>query len=247
MEKIKIISLYGFLGLPADWDLIRSYLMVSPLAHQFEWWSVDYMNTPGLDTECDFTAWAKNFNNSVQQKFAVGPRILLGYSLGGRLALHALKRNPELYDQAIFISTNPGLQSEKDKEERAKTDQRWSEQFLKTPWAELMSTWNAQAVFKDSLSEPLRLEAAYDREKLARALVEWSLARQEDFQEFILQRGSQILWACGEKDIKFASQAMELQRSSSQLRAEIFPRASHRVLFDQPHDLAQKIISFLIS
>jgi 2-succinyl-6-hydroxy-2,4-cyclohexadiene-1-carboxylate synthase len=221
--------------------------MVSPLARQFEWWSVDYMNTLGLEPENDFRDWAKNFNNKVLEHFPEGPRVLAGYSLGGRLALHAMKENPELYGNAIFVSTNPGLQRDKDKEERAKNDLQWSEKFLTTPWAELMKAWNAQPVFRDSLSEPLRLEACYDRRKLAQALLEWSLAQQEDFRDFIVQRGAQILWVSGEKDIKFASQAMELQKRSLEIQSEILQKAAHRVLFDQPNELAQKMISFILS
>lgn len=243
---MKIICLHGFLGLPSDWDLIQSSFMVSPLAHQFEWWSVDYMNTPDLGPECDFATWAHNFNQKILKRFPQGPRVIVGYSLGGRLALQALKAQPELYDQAVFISSNPGLQREKEKAERWKNDSRWSERFLNTPWTELLQEWNAQSVFKDSVREPLRLEASYSRKKLAQSLLQWSLAQQEDFRDFILHQGPRVLWACGEKDIKFASLAMELQKASSQVKTEIFQGASHRVLFDQPVKLAQRMVSFLL-
>ncbi|MGZ3745923.1 MAG: alpha/beta fold hydrolase [Pseudobdellovibrionaceae bacterium] len=246
LEKIKIISLHGFLGLPSDWELIQSHFMISPLTPQFEWWSVDYMNIPGLDPENDFSVWAKNFNNQVLQRFPKGPRLLVGYSLGGRLALHALRSNPELYKKAIFISTNPGLQRDKEKIERAENDQKWAERFLNTPWPELMASWNSQAVFRDSLGrEPLRSESSYDRNKLAKALQGWSLALQEDFRDFLVGNGGRILWACGEKDIKFANVAMELIKRSPQIQTEIFSRSAHRVLFDQPSELAARMISFL--
>lgn len=244
-SKIKIISLHGFLGLPSDWDLVKSYFMVSPLAHQFEWWSVDYMKTPGLDPQNDFATWARNFNMKVRQKFPEGPCVLVGYSLGGRLALQAMKAAPDLYEKFIFVSTNPGLQRDKDKEDRAQSDLQWSQKFLEMPWPTLMQEWNAQGVFKDSLSEPQRLEADYDRRALAQSLLEWSLAQQQDFRAEIAQRASQILWVSGEKDIKFASIAMDLKKRAPVLAAEIFPKVSHRVLFDQPAELAQKMIQFL--
>lgn len=245
MEKIKILCLHGFLGLPTDWDLIQSYFMVSPLAHQFEWRSVDYMKTPGLDPKNSFENWAKNFNQKIKVQFPRGPRVLVGYSLGGRLALQALKQEPDLYDRAIFISTNPGLQRDKEKQERIANDEQWAKKFLEYPWETLMREWNAQGVFKDSLSEPQRLEANYQRPLLAEALTAWSLAKQEDFRELIAQQSQKILWVSGEKDIKFASIAMDLKKRSPQIETEILPKASHRVLFDQPSELAQKMISFI--
>lgn len=245
MEKIKILSLHGFLGLPTDWDLIQSYFMVSPLAHRFEWLSVDYMRDPQLAPHHDFSTWAYHFNQKVRAQFPRGPRVLLGYSLGGRLALQALQEAPDLYEAVVLVSTNPGLIRDKEKQDRLLADQQWAAKFLELPWSELMQSWNAQAVFKDSLSEPVRLEANYDRSQLAQALTQWSLARQPDFRDLITLQASKILWVSGEKDIKFTSLAMELHRRSLSLKTETLPKASHRVLFDQPSELAQKIISFL--
>jgi 2-succinyl-6-hydroxy-2,4-cyclohexadiene-1-carboxylate synthase len=243
--KIKIICLHGFLGLPADWDLVKSYFMVSPLAHQFEWWNVDYMTTPGLDPSNDFASWARNFNLKIRQRFPEGPRVLVGYSLGGRLALHALQADASLYEKAVFVSANPGLQREKDKEDRAQSDLIWSQKFLEMPWQALMKEWGSQAVFKDSLSEPQRQEAAYNRSLLAQSLLQWSLSQQGDFREFISQQSEKILWVAGEKDIKFASITMDLKKRSPGMESLLLAKASHRVLFDQPYELAQAMIQFL--
>lgn len=219
--------------------------MVSSLAHQFEWWSVDYMNIPGLGPAGDFSSWARNFNMKIRQQFPEGPRVLAGYSLGGRLALHALRAAPELYDQAILVSTNPGLIRDKDKEDRARADQQWARKFLESSWNPLLAEWNGQSVFKNSLEEPLRFEVNYARPQLAQALVDWSLSRQEDFRPLVSKQSSKILWVSGEKDIKYASIAMELKRNAPALQVEIFEKSSHRVLFDQPGELARVMIDFV--
>lgn len=247
LEKVKVFCLHGFLGLPSDWDLIHSYFMVSPLASQLEWRAVDYMKIPELGPQKGFSSWAKAFNEWVHSvsPTTTGPRVLAGYSLGGRLALQALKENPDLYQGAVFVSTNPGLQRDKDKQERTLKDQWWAERFRSTPWPELMREWNSQAVFKDSLSEPQRKESDHHREDLAQVLTAWSLAHQEDFRDLISQHREKILWVSGEKDLKFASIAMELKKFAQGLRTEILEKSSHRVLFDQPGELATKMSAFL--
>lgn len=219
--------------------------MVSPLAQHFDWWAVDYMNTPGLGSDNAFESWARHFNLKVQQRFPEGPRILVGYSLGGRLALQALKLSSSLYDKAVFVSTNPGLVREKDKEERRLADLKWAQKFRDLPWDSVLREWNNQPVFKSGFEEPLRLEANYQRHYLAQALTEWSLAKQEDFRLLVKELSSKILWVSGEKDIKFASLAMELKRGAPELQSEIFTKSSHRVLFDQPGELARVMISFI--
>ncbi len=219
--------------------------MVSPLAHQFEWWNVDYMKTPGLDPSNDFATWARAFNARIRQQFPEGPRILVGYSLGGRLALHALQADSGLYEKAIFVSANPGLQRSKDQEDRARTDLSWSQKFLETPWAALMKEWGSQTAFKDSTYEPQRSEEAYSRALLSQALLQWSLSQQMDFRDLIAQLSEKILWVAGEKDIKFSSISMDLKKRSPGLASLILPKASHRVMFDQPHGLAQAMIQFI--
>jgi 2-succinyl-6-hydroxy-2,4-cyclohexadiene-1-carboxylate synthase len=245
VEKINFIGLHGFLGQASDWDLIQSHLMVSKFARNFEWWSVDYMNTPILNPKNSFLMWAQNFNQKARLKFSAGPRVLVGYSLGGRLALHALAESPKLYDAVILLSTNPGLVREKEKQDRWQNDLRWSKKFLQLPWPELLREWNAQNVFKDSVAEPQRTEAAYDRALLADALTEWSLAKQADFRELIASQHEKIFWLSGDKDIKFLSLAMELQKRTPSLQAGVISKSSHRALFDNPSEVAGQMIHFL--
>lgn len=245
LEKINLASLHGFLGTPSDWELVQSSFMVSPLARRFEWWSVDYFKTPILSPQWPLAEWARHFNQKMQLKFSEGPRVLIGYSLGGRLALQALRAQPDLYQAVICISTNPGLTKDKERAERRQNDLQWSQKFFKTPWPQLMQEWNAQPVFRDSQREPSREEANYDRELLSKALTSWSLSQQEDFRSLICEQQQKILWLSGDKDIKFLSLAMELKRLCPALATETISHSSHRVLFDNPGELSAKIISFL--
>jgi 2-succinyl-6-hydroxy-2,4-cyclohexadiene-1-carboxylate synthase len=245
VEKINLISLHGFLGQTVDWDLIQSYFMVSSWAHRFDWWSVDYMKADFLNSENSFLNWAQNFNGTVEMKYPKGPRVLIGYSLGGRLALHALAERPKLYDAVILLSTNPGLVRDKEQQERWQSDVQWSKKFLQMPWAALLKEWNGQNVFNDSAIEPPRLENQYRRDHLAKALTEWSLSKQADFRDLIAHQQEKILWLSGEKDIKFLSLAMELKKKASGLAEGVVSRASHRILFDNPSEVAGRMIQFL--
>ncbi|MBC7370312.1 MAG: alpha/beta fold hydrolase [Bdellovibrionaceae bacterium] len=245
MSKIKIICLHGFLGQPTDWDLIQSHFMVSPLAQRFEWSSVDYMNDESLDSKNTFLNWAQNFNQKIASDFAEGPRVLVGYSMGGRLALHALAESPKLYDAVILLSTNPGLSRDKDKGDRWNSDVVWAEKFAHGPWSEVIADWNAQNVFKDSNAEPQRLETCYDRRLLASALTEWSLAKQADFRDLASAQQDKIFCMSGEKDIKFQSLTIALKKNSPGITAAVIPHASHRILFDNPTEVAARMIQFM--
>src|SRR5262249_13235955 len=159
-------ALHGFLGLKTDWKFFSSNnLMPIDL---FE------INPPKFGLK----QWAVCFNAYVEKK----PRrrnILMGYSLGGRLAMHVLLQNPTLWDSAILISAHPGLESLELKQKRHASDNAWALRFKSESWEPLMQAWNQQEVFKDSTIVQ-RVEHDFSRELLADTLIHWSLAHQDN-------------------------------------------------------------------
>ena len=59
-----------------------------------------------------FDDWTEDFCARGEVKANGEKSILLGYSLGGRLALHACLSRPDLWRGAIIVGAGPGLESE---------------------------------------------------------------------------------------------------------------------------------------
>jgi 2-succinyl-6-hydroxy-2,4-cyclohexadiene-1-carboxylate synthase len=212
----------------------------------------DYFKDEELNSVHGFDQWAENFNDWAHDETkGTGRNIIVGYSLGGRLALQALAQNPTQWFKALLISTNPGFDdnlkhfdpSSEQRRQRWLNDSYWAEEFLKAPWDMVMRNWNAQPVFGGG-SEPVRLEKDYNREFLSLALTRWSLAEQQNMRNIISALKQKVLWMVGEKDEKFVSMSQTLQ-SQTGLDIEIAPDASHRVLFDRPREVAEKIKQIL--
>lgn len=204
-----IIALHGFLGLPSDWNLFET----SPLnLYSLEWTSL------------------KNCAAQINAMNHFDKPILMGYSLGGRLALHALIQEPSKWSGGIIISAHPGLSDPTEKTDRLKRDEEWALKFEHQEWASLMNDWNNQEVFKHSV-HPQREEKDYDRSKLAAILRTCSLGKQEDLREQIRQLQIPLLWIAGEKDPVFSKLAREMELLHSYSHAVIVPNASHRVVY----------------
>ena len=162
-------------------------------------------------------------------------RILLGYSMGGRLALDRLQR--ERYDKAVIISA--GLNAPDPA--RRQRDEEWARRFERDDWQTLMRDWNAQAVFGGHVIE--RHERDYDRAELARQLREWSPAvlpppRLEDIE-------TSILWIAGERDAKYVDIATEAVERLPNAELWICPSAGHRVPWEQPERFVARLRAFL--
>ncbi|MFM6929413.1 MAG: alpha/beta fold hydrolase [Bdellovibrio sp.] len=247
MERVNLFFLHGFLGRPSDWEAVKASL---PPHDRLKVYAPDYFRDQNLNPRHSFEEWAVNFNRWVQlETKGEGRNILVGYSLGGRLALQALAHKPALWYKSLFISTNPGFSDNlstfnpesEERRVRWMNDSYWAEEFLKAPWDMVMRNWNAQPVFGGGATEPARLEKEYLREFLSLALTQWSLAQQRDMRPLVRELAGKITWLAGEKDEKFVDLSKALRESIGNIAMEVVPEASHRVLFDRPRDVAEKI------
>ena len=113
--------LHGFLGRGADWEALRAG------------WEPDLpaLRTPNLFTDPpqheSLAEFGVRFAHEVAQVDAA-PAIL-GYSLGGRLALHALVARPEQWKAAIVVSAHLGMLDAAERATRVADDARWADRF----------------------------------------------------------------------------------------------------------------------
>jgi 2-succinyl-6-hydroxy-2,4-cyclohexadiene-1-carboxylate synthase len=214
---IELVALHGFLGLASDW-----------------------LKIPGLNTRA-LDLWPHALAGTSWAEGLYGKPVLLGYSMGGRLAMRAAVEEPERWSGAIFVSAHPGLAS--GHAERLQSDLAWAARFRRDPWPDLMQDWNSQAVL--SVGGVLeRHEHDFDRKALALAIDRWSLARQPDLREGLSRLPFPVLFVTGARDEKFTKLARELRRSELQTHVEV-EGAGHRVPWDRPYEFQHLVAGWL--
>lgn len=215
-------ALHGFLGLPSDWALFR--LPLRPLSL----WEMPIL---------PFWEWARALNRRCEKG-----SLLLGYSLGARLALHALIEDPSCWKGAILISAHPGLKE--GREARLAADAAWAKRFLDEPWETLCTSWMDQAVFKGTVRRRYE-ESSFCRKQLSSALRTWSLGNQTDLRDALAQLTLPILWIVGESDAKFVALADELSLGHPSSEVWQLPGTGHRAPWDAPQLFEEKVCSFI--
>ncbi len=214
-----IYALHGFLGRPGDWQ------QSLPKANNIN------LFQPPIKSLAE---WAEQFNARVS-----GESVLAGYSLGGRLALHALIQNPKRWKAAVIISANPGLKEKREREERLAQDKKWAKRFLNDPWEKLMRDWNGQGVFAGDRSV-MRNEADYDRAILCQVLEKWSVGHQEYLTPLIAALPMPLFWITGERDPKATCGLAFTNKKSREWRV---PEAGHRLLWE--NELQEQLKQFI--
>lgn len=251
MARINVFFIHGFLGRPSDWTSVRALL---PMNEKIRYFAPDYFKDPLLGPQQSFETWSKNFMALVEKNVKPSDRnVLVAYSLGGRLALHALEHKPNLWHKVMALSTNPGFEdsfvgldpASEARRARWMTDTYWAEEFLTKPWDMVIRNWNNQPVFGGGEGEPIRIEKDYSRESLSLALTQWSLAQQKNMRPLIASHADKVIWLVGERDEKFVDQSVALKEQVADLDSEVIESASHRILFDNPKQLSRKISQLL--
>jgi 2-succinyl-6-hydroxy-2,4-cyclohexadiene-1-carboxylate synthase len=170
---------------------------------------------------------------------AIPPRgdILLGYSLGGRLALHALLAGAH-YDRAIFISTGLGIEDESARAARRASDEAWAHRFESDDWGTVINAWNAQPVLAGPALPRTRTD--YD----PRALREWSSAALPPVASRLHELTIPTLWMAGARDTKYVAEAHRAASLAPIARVAIVENAGHRVPWEQQEAFIEIVREF---
>ena len=243
---MRILAVHGFLGRGKDWDYFKKSL--SGVAN-FETVELEKdfkaLDPRSLDA---FSSWVGLLKKRIE-----APVLLLGYSLGARLASHLLVAHPELFLGAILISGHPGLESEAVSERSAReaADEKWASRFEDMKgesWEQLLLDWNQQPVLRGLEGAPVRLESDHDRQTLAMQLRRWSLSKQRNLSSELAEIRLPLLWIAGENDLKFAAIAAKMRGVLGRRAfAEVWiaPVAGHRVPWDQSEACSVRIQNWI--
>lgn len=231
--------LHGFLGRGRDWSALSEVLRGARL----ETVTPDLFGQP-LTTQ-SMSQWADEF---VQRVIRTGgdDHALVGYSMGGRLALHALLAAPDVFRRAVIVSTGLGIEDSSARNERAAFDEQWARRFEHEEWSAVNNAWNSQEVFRDSLAAS-RQESDFNRAALALALRRWSPAASEPLAGRLPSIRASVLWIVGERDAKYVEEGRRAVRLIPRAELMMMSGAGHRVMLDQPERFNCAVREFLLS
>jgi 2-succinyl-6-hydroxy-2,4-cyclohexadiene-1-carboxylate synthase len=243
----------GFLGRAADWKPFRPALARAGCGtvRGVELFAPRLVRdglvrdgrTEPLPLPPGLPGWGAAFTATVEEQDPTP--VLIGYSLGGRLALHALVAAPSLWRAAIIVSAHPGLASTAERAARLERDEAWARRFETEPWDSLMAAWQDQAVFHGRSPSAPRREHDFDRAKLAAALRAWSLGAQENLVPALRTVTQPVLWLAGQDDHRFVEAAGPAVAALPAGRLAVVEGAVHRAPWENPAAFLRLVNQFL--
>jgi 2-succinyl-6-hydroxy-2,4-cyclohexadiene-1-carboxylate synthase len=239
-----LLLLHGFMGSSADF-----HLAISTLAQYFHCICVDL---PGhgqtLIDDHDFVSTA-------EQILAIAPDncYLLGYSLGGRLALYLALHYPERWQKVILESASFGLPTAQMRQERQRQDGAIIRKLRRPDldFAAFLHNWYQHPVFTGIAAHPNFPELMVSRSSnnplaLARSLEIMGLGQQPYLGELLKTNEIPLLILVGKQDHKFVEIGQRFASLCQQTELIIVPNCSHNIHFQQLNLWLAAVLGFLI-
>lgn len=244
-----ILFLHGFMGDSQEFNEV-----ISVLSNQFCCLVVDlpgHGQTRVLGGEDCYimTNTAQLLINWLKQ-LTVKKCILVGYSMGGRLALYLALYFPQYFSNVVLESAAPGLKTEGDRLERMKRDFELGQKLENTDFSLFVSNWYNQPLFA-SLKNYSDFELMKARRlqnnplELAKSLRNLSTGCQPSLWDKLQQNKIPLLLLVGEYDEKFKAINSEMAQRCQSAQLEIIPDSGHNIHLENPKAWVDRVGLFL--
>lgn len=236
MRRVALV--HGFLGSPADWADVLARL--SP--------GIACDCVPLVELGCASVADAAR---ALAARLGRSPcDALVGYSMGGRIALELAATRPELAPRLVLLSASPGLEGDDERARRAAEDDRRAAELLLDGLDAFVERWYrlplfapfaAHASFADARARRGHGDAAF----WARCVAACSPGRAEPRWSAIPAIAARTTFVAGALDERYAAVAARARALAPALRVEIVAGAGHVLPLEAPAACARIIESVL--
>lgn len=232
----RLLFLHGFLGSADEWR---------PIVRALGEGDAICLDLPGHGASdgCDRALYS--FGGTVTMIDAAVDRLggdvdLIGYSMGGRIALHYAFSRQDRVRSLVLESASPGIEDETERRERIAVDRTRSEQLLHLGLDSFMRGWYRQPLFESLVQRPDLLADVLDRrgrasaEAVARALEAFSPGRQPSLWPRLAELAPRVTFVAGALDEKYVRIGHEVIRKVPDADLRVVPGAGHNVHLEQP-------------
>jgi 2-succinyl-6-hydroxy-2,4-cyclohexadiene-1-carboxylate synthase len=250
-EGPPLVLLHGFTGSGASWHKVAQELAphytvitIDALGHGKSSIPLDPIRYSMPYVASDFVAVLDALN--------INQALLLGYSMGGRMALHIATVAPQRLRGLILESASPGLRTNSERAARVQSDEQLA-QLLETQGLEnFVHYWEQLPLFESQQRLPVATRQTQHHQRLqnnpiglANSLRGAGTGRQEPLWDKLKTLTIPTLLIAGQLDTKYFELAQEMLDLIPTSTLVGWKDCGHTVHLENSHTFAQAVLKFL--
>ncbi len=251
-EGVPLVLLHGFTGSAATW---QPFAAAWP---GFRTIAVDLIGHGASDAPADESRYTMARCvadvTALLDALGAGRTAVLGYSMGGRVALHLALAAPDRITALVLEGASPGIADADERRERVASDRALADDIERAGVEAFVDRWQAlplfatQARLPDAVRERLRAQRLGNSAAgLANSLRGMGAGTTEPLLARLHELSMPVLLVAGEHDVKYRALALAMRDRMPDARVQIAPDAGHAVHLEQPAAFAALVKEFLTS
>ena len=238
MTTTHVTFLHGFTQTGSSWSPVLQLMKAE--------FSSQCLDAPGHGANIDGSRTLPKCADDIAA--AMEPGILIGYSMGARMALHVALQHPKMVSQLVLISGTPGLVTEEERTARRKSDNELADRIEEIGTASFIDEWLALPIFSglnnetDQKGDRLRNTA----KGLANSLRFAGTGTQESHWPHLHNLSMPVHLIVGETDTKFTAIANDMEPLLQSGSVTIVPGVGHTVHLEDPVTVSQLLDSIIL-
>lgn len=247
--KIPILFIHGFTGSSEDWKFI-----FNNIPQYFLPFAIDLIGHGKTDSPVDpkfYTCSSIVYHISFILNFLKFHKVILvGYSMGGRVALSFTLKNIERVSALILESTTAGIENIEERKKRVEQDLILSELILNEGIDKFIDYWFSTPLF-ESLKKLNQFDKIIKERKfnnpigLSNTLKSFSTGLMNNYWDKLHLIKAPVLLLTGEKDEKYTTQNFRMNNLLQNSQHKIISDANHNTHLEKPELFTNFVLEFL--
>lgn len=236
----RIVFAHGFTQTGRSWDALITGLGAA----------IDDLDAvaPDLPGHGDASALRGDLWQCADALLSVGgTATYVGYSMGGRMALHAALRRPESVERLVLIGATAGIDDDEERAARRTSDNRLADHIVRRSVPAFIDEWLDNALFA-GLTDATALREDRLRNTatgLASSLRLAGTGTQQPLWNRLEEIRCPVLVLVGDHDAKFAALGERIADGVVHGRLVVVPDSGHSVHLEQPAATVTAIADFV--
>jgi 2-succinyl-6-hydroxy-2,4-cyclohexadiene-1-carboxylate synthase len=250
-KGLPLLLIHGFTGTNKSFDVVSKYMQ--------QYFKVVRIDLVGHGKSMTYNEADYSFENSINSIISIIDKLnlrkvnVLGYSLGGRIAMHLASGFQKKINKLILCSASYGLDNLEEKKKRINSDQKLINLLEKKGIKDFVNHWESIPLWDFEKKLPLEKRIKHKIIRLENNPLGLSMnlkhqgqGNQNNLLPELQKINNKTLILYGENDEKYENLSKKISNSIRKSKTMMVPESGHNIILENPIFVCREVKDFIL-